>query len=287
MSCPCLGRASSAGGVCVASSFASMADTGDEGSVCGRPVQRFAGSHACELASWQPRRAKARMWNVRIVPPSPQRMRGFTRGRFHNLQRMMRVAVWKSSASVDDRLEQLVGLFNTGHGLYAGARPVLQCQRLRMPVPAHFICKAVHSDSDKLTGLLYRSLRGRLIWSDKAEVTDDTIAIFVLHLKGTFLAAWTLQCLAVYMLLMQVISHSRQLLVRGVVLLPCLASLTPAMICCILPAHHSCHVARHPHHPDVFPTAGSAIARTRAGGGATAAAAAAAAAGATGGVGAS
>ena len=227
------------------------------------------------------------MWNVSAVSPSPQRMRGFTSGRFHNLQRMMRVAVWKSSASVDDRLEQLVGLFNTGHGLYAGARPVLQYQRLRMPVPAHFICKAVHSDSDKLTGLLYRSLRGRLIWSDKAEVTDDTIAIFVLHLKGTFLAAWTLQCLAVYMLLMQVISHSRQLLVRGVVLLPCLASLTPAMICCILPAHHSCHVARHPHHPDVFPTAGSAIARTRAGGGATAAAAAAAAAGATGGVGAS
>ena len=149
----------------------------------------------------------------------------FTRGRFHNLQRMMRVAVWKSSASADDRLEQLVGLINTELRVYAGAGPVLQYQRLRMPVPAHFIFSAVHSDSDKLTRALERRLRERLSWSDKAKVTDDTIEFFVVHLKRTFsgrvYGVWTLQCLAVYMLLMQVISHSRQLLVRGVVLLPC------------------------------------------------------------------
>ena len=40
-----------------------------------------------------------------------------------------------------------------------------------------------------------------------------------------------MQCLAVYMLLMQIISHSRELLVRGVVMLPCVLLHSHAASC--------------------------------------------------------
>ena len=190
------------------------------------------------------------MWNVSAVSPSPQRMRGFTSGRFHNLQRMMRVAVWMRRASADDRLEQLIDLFNAEHllGLSAAAGPVLQYQRLRVAVPADFICSAVHSDSDNRNSLLYRSLREHLSWSDKAEVTDNTIAYFVLHLKRTFFwpRVWGTDIAVPGSLHVADADHIPQPRAAGAwrcdVAL-CLASLTR----CILrpPTHDSCHVARY------------------------------------------
>ena len=146
----------------------------------------------------------------------------FTRGRFHNLQRMVRVAGWMSQASVDDRLEHLLGLYNAG----AGIGPRLQYQRLRNHVPGRLLCSAVHSDSDNRNSLWYQCLRERLSWTDNAEIDDDTIAFLLFYLKRTLIwprvhGVWTLQCLAVHMLMVQVISRGRKLLVRGVVLLPC------------------------------------------------------------------
>ena len=123
------------------------------------------------------------MWNVSTVPPSPQRMRGFTRGRFHNLQRMMRVAGWMSQGNVDDRLEHLLGLYNARSGFTAGR--MLQYQRLQAPVPGNFICSAVHSDSDNRNSFLYQCLRERLSWTDNAEVSIDDVMFFVVFLKGT------------------------------------------------------------------------------------------------------
>ena len=135
----------------------------------------------------------------------------------------MRMAGWLSEASVDDGLEHLLALYNARSG-FTGAK--LQYQRLRAPVPGDFICSAVHSGSDNPNRFLYQCLRKRLRWTDNAEIDDDTIAFLLFYLKRTLIwprvhGVWTLQCLAVHMLLMQFISRSRELLVRGIVLLPC------------------------------------------------------------------
>jgi len=100
----------------------------------------------------------------------------FTRGRFHNLQRVMRVAGWMSQGNVDDRLEHLLGLYNARSG-FTGR--MLQYQRLQAPVPGDFICSAVHSDSDNRNSLWYQCLRERLSWTDNAELDDDTIALLL------------------------------------------------------------------------------------------------------------
>ena len=181
------------------------------------------------------------MWNVSAVPPPPQRMRAFTRGRFHNLQRMMRVAGWMSQGNVDDRLERLLGLYNARSGFTAGR--MLQYQRLQAPVPGNFICSAVHSDSDNRNSFLYQCLRERLSWTDNAEIVDDTIAFFLFFLKGTFI--WP----RVRGMDIAVPGSSH---VDGAGHIPrpeaagawrcavalCLASLTSAMI----PTHDSCHI---------------------------------------------
>ena len=136
----------------------------------------------------------------------------------------MRVAGRMSQGNVDDRLEHLLGLYNARSGFTAGR--MLQYQRLQAPVPGNFICSAVHSDSDNRNSFLYQCLRERLSWTDNAEIDDDTIAFLLFYLKRTLIwprvhGVWTLQCLAVHMLMVQVISRGRKLLVRGVVLLPC------------------------------------------------------------------
>mgnify|MGYP004395081597 CR=1 FL=1 len=90
-----------------------------------------------------------------------------------------------SPGNVDDRLERLLGLYNARSGFTAGR--MLQYQRLQAPVPGNFICSAVHSDSDNRNSFLYQCLRERLSWTDNAEIVDDTIAFFLLFLKGTFI----------------------------------------------------------------------------------------------------
>ena len=154
------------------------------------------------------------------VPPPPQRMRGFTFGRFHYLQRMIWVAGWMSQASVDGLLEQLVGLFNTVNREALGdAR--LKYTRTKMPVPGNVLYKRVHAGDDPA----YTLLESRVRWADDAQVSKGDAVVFFTFLRGTFIwprvGVWALQCLAVYMLLMQIISRGWELLVRGVVLLPC------------------------------------------------------------------
>ena len=122
---------------------------------------------------------------------------------------------------MDDRLAQLLGLYNVEKAFSDGLR--LRYQRLRSPIPGKFVCTSVHSDSEDGRATLYPFLRRRLSWTDNAEVSIDDVMFFVVFLKGT-LSGETLVAsvggdiaeasLAVYMLLMQI--TSRKLLVRGV-----------------------------------------------------------------------
>ena len=84
--------------------------------------------------------------------------------------------------SVDDRLAQLVGLFNTR---FLGEGPRLQYTRTRMPVSGKLLCTSVHSDSEDGRATLYPFLRRRLSWTDNAEVSIDDVMFFVVFLKGT------------------------------------------------------------------------------------------------------
>ena len=153
--------------------FASMADSGDEGSVCGRSVRRLrlAGLDACEFVSLQPRRTE--IWHVRAVSPAPQRSHRFTRGRFHYLQRMMRVAGWMRQESVDDHLEQLVDLFNEA----APPGSHLQYKRRKMRVTGAALCTSVHAESSTEHSAVYQLLAPRVRWGAIS---------FVGFLKGTF-----------------------------------------------------------------------------------------------------
>ena len=160
-----------------------MADSGDEGSVCGRSVRRLrlAGLDACEFVSLQPRRME--IWHVRAVSPDPQHTHRFTHGRFHCLQRMMRVAGWMRQRSVDDRLEQLVDLFN------ADARRGcmhLKYKRTRMPVSGQVLCYFLYAESSADRSMLYVLLAPRVRWADGTQVEQADAMIFVRFLKGTF-----------------------------------------------------------------------------------------------------
>ena len=153
--------------------FASMAVSGDEGSVCGQSVRhlRLAGLDACEFVSLQPRRTE--IWHVRAVSPAPQRSHRFTRGRFHYLQRMMRVAGWMRQESVDDHLEQLVDLFNEA----APPGSHLQYKRRKMRVTGAALCTSVHAESSTEHSAVYQLLAPRVRWGAIS---------FVGFLKGTF-----------------------------------------------------------------------------------------------------
>ena len=209
--------ASPAGHVHVAPSFASTAAIVDEGRACGWSVRpwRLAGLDTCEFASLQPRRAKAWIWNVRTVSPPPSR----SLVRVHYLPRMVWVSGWMCQASVDDRLAQLLGVYNMEKAFSDGLR--LQYDQLRTPVSGKFVCTSVHSESEDGRAPLYRCLRHRLSWTDNAAASIDDVQFFVTFLKGTLSGrlrgVGTLQNLAVYMLLMQI--TSRKLVVRGVELL--------------------------------------------------------------------
>ena len=103
---------------------------------------------------------------------------------------MVWVAGWMRQLSVDDRLEQLVGLFNTR---VLGEGPGLQYTRQRMPVSGKLVCKFVHSDlhADRLD--LYRVLEERLSWEDNARTAERDLSGFVAFLRGTFVlscAGW-------------------------------------------------------------------------------------------------
>ena len=178
--------ASPAGHVHVAPSFAaSMADTGDEGSACGWSVRpwRLAGLDTCEFASLQPRRAKAWIWNVRVQCLHRHSVHMSSLVRVHYLPRMVWVSGWMCQASVDDRLAQLLGLYNVEKAFSDGLR--LRYQRLRSPIPGKFVCTSVHSDSEDGRATLYPFLRRRLSWTDNAEVSIDDVMFFVVFLKGT------------------------------------------------------------------------------------------------------
>ena len=86
-------------------------------------------------------------------------------------------------ASVDDRLAQLLGLYNVEKAFSDGLR--LRYQRLRSPIPGKFVCTSVHSDSEDGRATLYPFLRRRLSWTDNAEVSIDDVMFFVVFLKGT------------------------------------------------------------------------------------------------------
>ena len=163
--------------------FAAMADSGDEGSVCGRSVRhlRLAGLDACEFVSLQPRRME--IWHVRAESPSPQHTHRFTHGRFHCLQRMMRVAGWMRQESVDDRLEQLVDLFNAD--TLRGSMQ-LKYKRTRMRVTGATLCNSVHAESSTERSAVYELLAPRVRWADGTQVEQGDAIVFVYFLKGTF-----------------------------------------------------------------------------------------------------
>ena len=77
--------------------------------------------------------------------------------------------------------------------------------------------KRVHAGDDPA----YTLLESRVRWADDAQVSKGDAVVFFTFLRGTFIwprvGVWALQCLAVYMLLMQI--TSRKLVVRGVELL--------------------------------------------------------------------
>ena len=178
--------ASPAGHVHVSPSFAaSMAGIVDEGSACGWSVRpwRLAGLDTCEFASLQPRRAKAWIWNVRVQCLHRHSVHMSSLVRVHYLPRMVWVSGWMCQASVDDRLAQLLGLYNVEKAFSDGLR--LRYQRLRSPIPGKFVCTSVHSDSEDSRATLYPFLRRRLSWTDNAEVSIDDVMFFVVFLKGT------------------------------------------------------------------------------------------------------
>merc|ERR1719163_1057145 len=71
--------------------------------------------------------------------------------------------------SVDDRLAQLVGLFNTR---FLGEGPRLQYTRQRMPVSGMLLCTCVHSDShaDHL-----KLLEECVSWEDNQRMSERAV----------------------------------------------------------------------------------------------------------------
>ena len=85
--------------------------------------------------------------------------------------------------SVDDRLEQLVSLFNTR---VLGEGPGLQYTRQRVPVSGKHVCNVVHPDPHHVRHFLFVLLEERLSWEDNARATEGDVMSFVDFLQGTF-----------------------------------------------------------------------------------------------------
>jgi len=90
--------------------------------------------------------------------------------------------------SVDDRLKQLVDMFNMIHA--DGAQ--LRYKRKRMPLIGEVLCKYVHSASPVDRGALYDILLARVTWADGTRVGEVDATVFVDFLKGTFV--WSRVC---------------------------------------------------------------------------------------------
>jgi len=119
---------------------------------------------------------------VRAVSAAPQRSHRFTRGRFHYLQRMMRVAGWMRQESVDDHLKQLVDLFNEA----APPGSHLKYKRRKMRVTGAALCTSVHAESSTEHSAVYQLLAPRVRWADGTQVEHADAISFVGFLKGTF-----------------------------------------------------------------------------------------------------
>ena len=156
-------------------------------------LQCGVGPHACKFASLQQRRAKAQIWNVREVSALAVVRKVFTREFCCCLPRMLWVAGWMRQPSVDDRLEQLVGLFNTR---FLGEGPRLQYTRTRMPVSGKLLCTSVHSDSRADHLKLCSFLEVRVSWEDNERTAKSDVVALIDFLRGALVwsrvAGWGL-----------------------------------------------------------------------------------------------
>ena len=92
-----------------------------------------------------------------------------------------------SQASVDGRLEQLVGLYNKQTLPH---HPGLQYRRGRTPVSGKVMCTSVHSHAH--SDMVCQLLQHRLSWVDNAQVQKDDLALFMFFLRGKLV--WSRVC---------------------------------------------------------------------------------------------